>query len=56
MVIKSAGGSTIIQMSWDGPNHMNDDGTIYSWHVDFTYDGSLYGQLPSCTAYPYDSC
>ena len=30
---------------WDGPNHMNDDGTVYSWHEDFTFDSSQYDAM-----------
>ena|SRR5579862_2329459 len=40
--------------NFDGPDHMNDDGTIYTWHRDFGYDNSKFDATTTMMA--HDQC
>ena len=31
--------------TWDGPRHMNDDGTVYSWERDFTFPADKFAAI-----------
>jgi hypothetical protein len=40
--VKDANGSVLFNLNWDGPNHMNDDGSRYPFERSFNFDPQFF--------------